>query len=106
VGPGLLVGKVVGVSGAAWLAVRLRIGAMPHGMTQRHVVGAAAVAGIGFTVSLFVAGLAYPGAPALEDAAKLGIPLGSVVAAAAGSVVLASTSGSRDRAAVRQASPP
>jgi Na+:H+ antiporter, NhaA family len=106
VGLGLLVGKVVGVAGATWLAVRLRIGAMPYGMTQRHVVGAAAVAGIGFTVSLFIAGLAFPGAPGLEDAAKLGILLGSVVAALVGSMVLAATSGSRGGAAVRQASPP
>ena len=57
---GLVVGKLVGVSGAAWLAVRCRVAALPEGARMGHLVGAGALAGIGFTVSLFVAELAFP----------------------------------------------
>jgi len=85
---GLVVGKVLGIVGATWLAVRLGAG-LPAGCTWRHVVGVAAIAGIGFTVSLFVAGLAFD-APALEDAAKLGILAGSALAGSAGWFVLRS----------------
>jgi len=97
VGLGLVVGKLVGVAGASWLAVRLGIGRLPDGVTSRQVVGVAAVAGIGFTVSLFVAGLAFPSAPALEDAAKLGILGASVVAALLGSAILLSPLGGARR---------
>jgi NhaA family Na+:H+ antiporter len=68
--------------------VRLRIGVLPAGVRWAHVVGVGALAGIGFTVSLFVAGLAYTGAVNLE-AAKIGILGGSVVAAVIGVAALA-----------------
>jgi NhaA family Na+:H+ antiporter len=84
---GLVVGKLVGISGAAWLALRLRIGALPEGVTGRQLVAVAAVAGIGFTVSLFIAGLAYP-VPELQDQARVGILAGSVLAAAIGALLL------------------
>jgi Na+:H+ antiporter, NhaA family len=84
----LVAGTFIGVAGASWLAVRLKLGELPTGVTMRHVVGAAAVAGIGFTVSLFIAGLAFPDTPELEDAAKAGILGASVVAALVGSVIL------------------
>lgn len=87
---GLVVGKVVGIAGAAWVAVQLRLAALPDGVRPAHLVGAAALAGIGFTVSLFVSGLAFEN-PALEDAAKLGILGASLVASALGAAVLAST---------------
>jgi len=80
---GLVVGKLVGVTGAAWLAVRLRVGSLPDGVGWGQFVGIAAVAGVGFTVSLFVAGLAFP-AVALEDAAKVGVLAASVLASALG----------------------
>ena len=80
---GLVVGKVVGIAGAAWLAVRLGWGDLPAGATWRHLIGVAAVAGIGFTVSLFVAGLAFDDTT-LVDAAKLGILGGSALAATIG----------------------
>jgi NhaA family Na+:H+ antiporter len=99
VGLGLVVGKLVGVAGASWLAVRLGIGRLPAGVTPRQVLGVAAVAGIGFTVSLFVAGLAFPAAPDLEAAAKLGILGASVVAALLGSAVLLTQDGRRGRRA-------
>lgn len=84
---GLVVGKTLGISLFAWLGARLGLGTLPLGANTRDVVGIAAAAGIGFTVSLFVADLAYgPGDP--QDAAKIGILAGSVLAALLGSVLL------------------
>jgi NhaA family Na+:H+ antiporter len=84
---GLVVGKTVGITLASWLAVRLGLGVLPAGATWRHLVGVAALGGVGFTVALFVSGLAFDD-PALGDAAKLGILAGSVLAAVVGSVLL------------------
>lgn len=84
---GLLVGKFVGITAFTWLAVRLRLGVLPDGLTTTHVAGGAALAGIGFTVALFVAGLAFDD-PALEAAAKLGILAASAVAGVVGYLVL------------------
>ena len=84
---GLVVGKLVGISGAAWLAVRLRAGTLPADVTGRQVVAIAAVAGVGFTVSLFIASLAYPD-PTLQDQARVGILTGSLLAAAVGALLL------------------
>jgi Na+:H+ antiporter, NhaA family len=84
---GLVVGKLVGISSAAWLAVRLGVGALPEGVSGRQVRAVAAVAGVGFTVSLFIAGLAYPD-PAFGDQARVGILAGSLLAAATGAVLL------------------
>jgi len=87
VGGGLVLGKVLGVSVASYVAVRFGLGKLPPGTTWRHVVGLAAVAGIGFTVSMFVTGLAFTD-PAVADLAKVGIFAGSLVAAAIGTFVL------------------
>ncbi len=84
---GLVVGKVVGVSLFTIGAVRLGISALPSGATVRHIVGVAAIAGIGFTVSLFVTGLAFDDL-ALQDEAKVGILAASAVAALVGVVIL------------------
>jgi NhaA family Na+:H+ antiporter len=70
-----------------WLAVRLGAGRLPEGVSWRHVTGMAAVAGIGFTVSIFVSGLAYDGA-ALVDQAKIGVLVASALAAVIGSALL------------------
>jgi len=85
---GLVVGKAVGVTAASALAVRLRLGALPPDVTWPQVLGVAMVAGVGFTVSLFVAGLAFDD-PNLEDGAKLAVLVASVVASLAGAAVLA-----------------
>jgi NhaA family Na+:H+ antiporter len=85
---GLVLGKPVGIGLAAWAAVRLRIGALPAGLKPRHIAGVALLAGIGFTVSLFVAGLAFTDARMVEEA-KVGILLGSSLAALLGLSVLA-----------------
>ncbi len=88
---GLVVGKAAGVTLAGLAAVRLGIGRLPEGVEARQVVGVGIVAGIGFTVSLFIAELAFSG-PA-TDLAKVGVLLGSLVAGLCGAVVL--TAGSR-----------
>src|SRR5688572_19696695 len=60
---GLVVGKPVGIFAAAWLAVRLRIAVKPPEYSWRQVAGAGALGGIGFTMSLFIAGEAFPVPP-------------------------------------------
>ncbi len=84
---GLVAGKLLGITSFTWLAVRLNLGKLPPGTGWTHVVGLALVAGIGFTVSLFIAGLAF-GDPGLTDLAKVGIFSGSVIAGVLGSTVL------------------
>ena len=83
---GLVIGKFVGIAGFAWLGIRLRLGALPEGMTTRGLLGIAALGGIGFTVSLLVTELAY--GHALANEAKIGILVASLAAAALGAVVL------------------
>jgi NhaA family Na+:H+ antiporter len=84
---GLLVGKTVGITGAAALAVRLRLARLPDGLTWRDITGVATIAGIGFTVSLFITGLAFDRVD-LQNAARLAVLVTSVVAAVVGSLVL------------------
>jgi NhaA family Na+:H+ antiporter len=86
---GLVLGKLVGVAGVASAALALRVGRLPAGMTRRELLGGAALAGIGFTVSLFVADLSFGDAPRLLDEAKLGVLSASVVAAATAVAILA-----------------
>ena len=85
---GLIVGKFLGIAGATLAALRLRLGALPTGVDRRGLLGAAALGGIGFTVSLFITPLAYDD-PLLVGAAKLGILGGSVISAAIGITILA-----------------
>jgi Na+:H+ antiporter, NhaA family len=98
---GLVAGKTIGISLASFLAVRLELGTLPRGVTMRHVIGAAALAGIGFTVSLFVTDLAFDDA-VLRDEAKVGVLAASVLAAALG-WLLFRLAGSRDDAAAATA---
>jgi NhaA family Na+:H+ antiporter len=87
VGVGLVVGKLIGVASFAWLAVRSGMAVLPEGVGWRHVVGVAAVAGVGFTVSLFIAGLAFTGD--LLDDAKAGILAASLISSILGATLLA-----------------
>jgi Na+:H+ antiporter, NhaA family len=80
---GLLAGKLSGIVGFSWLAVRLGIGSLPRGVDWRHLVGVGLLAGIGFTVSLFITGLAFEDLELVSEA-KIGILGASVVAGAAG----------------------
>ena len=84
---GLVVGKVLGVTLASFGAVRLGLGKLPPGTTWWHVLGLSAVAGIGFTVALFVAGLAFED-PELKELSKVGIFAGSLIAGIVGTVIL------------------
>jgi len=84
---GLVVGKTLGIAGAAWLAARTGIGRLPEGVTWPMMLAISTVAGIGFTVSLFIAELAFATGP-LQDAAKLGVLAASAVAALAGGLAL------------------
>ncbi|MEJ7722189.1 MAG: Na+/H+ antiporter NhaA [Ilumatobacteraceae bacterium] len=86
----LVVGKLVGVAGFSWLAVRFGLGRLPADVRWGHIIGIAAVAGIGFTVSLFITGLAFD-SEALQADAKIGTLVASVVAGAVGTVVLTLT---------------
>jgi NhaA family Na+:H+ antiporter len=84
---GLAVGKPLGIVGAALAAVRLGLAALPDGVSWGALHGCAWLGGIGFTMSLFIATLAFPGATALDDA-KIGIMGASILAAAIGAVLL------------------
>jgi Na+:H+ antiporter, NhaA family len=84
---GLLLGKPVGVLGFSWLATKLGIASLPEGVGWGAMTGAALLAGIGFTMSLFVAGLAF-GEGGLLDEAKLGILVASAAAALLGLALL------------------
>ena len=79
---GLLIGKPLGIAGATLAALRLRIGTLPEGVAFRHVIGVGALGGIGFTVSIFIAGLAFDQGRLVDDA-KVGIFLGSIGGGAA-----------------------
>ncbi|HUF98113.1 MAG TPA: Na+/H+ antiporter NhaA [Ilumatobacter sp.] len=83
---GLVVGKTVGVAGATLLAAKLKIGTLPELVTTRYVIGAAALAGIGFTVSLFVTELAF-GHGDTGTEARIGVLIASLVAAAIGTAI-------------------
>jgi len=81
---GLVLGKPLGITLFSWAAVRTGLAALPRGVTWRMVHGAAWLGGIGFTMSLFIAGLAFVDAPALLTEAKLGVLAASLVAGACG----------------------
>jgi NhaA family Na+:H+ antiporter len=83
---GLVIGKPLGVLLATWLAVVVGLGALPVGMGWRDLAVGASLAGIGFTVAVFVATLAFPSSVQL-DVALMGILAGSLMAAVLGTVI-------------------
>ncbi len=85
---GLFIGKPVGVIGACWLACKFNLAALPPLTTWRHIIGAGCLAGIGFTMALFIANLAFKGDAVHLDAAKLGILGASLVSTIAGLTIL------------------
>jgi NhaA family Na+:H+ antiporter len=84
---GLVVGKVVGVTGFAWLSVRLGWATMPGGVAWPHITGAGLIGGVGFTVSLFITGLAFSDKMLIEEA-KVGVLAASLIAALGGYLFL------------------
>lgn len=83
---GLVLGKPVGVVGASWLALRTKVATLPAGLSSKHLVVLGVVAGVGFTMALFVSQLAFAD-PLLLGAAKLGVLTASGVAAVLGLVL-------------------
>jgi NhaA family Na+:H+ antiporter len=86
---GLVAGKLVGVFGTSFLAIRAGLADMPANAGWSHMFGVALLCGIGFTMSLFIGLLAFAGNESLQDGVKVGILAGSVVAALLGALVLA-----------------
>ena len=84
---GLVVGKLVGVTLFSWLAIRLGVGRLPDDVRPAGLVGIAALAGIGFTVSIFVTNLAFDDV-GLQDEAKVGILAASLIASALGALIV------------------
>ena len=84
---GKLIGKFVGIAGAAWLAQRLGVGRLPEGMGLREVLGVGALAGIGLTVSFLVANLAFS-ATAEQNQAKLAVLVAALISAVAATLIL------------------
>jgi NhaA family Na+:H+ antiporter len=87
---GLLLGKPVGIGLACWLSVKSGLAALPDQVTFRHIHGAAWLGGIGFTMSLFIAALAFPDQELLTSA-KIGIFGGSLLAGLTGYAILRRT---------------
>ena len=85
---GLVLGKFLGISSFSFIAVKLGLAKLPAGLTWSHILGAAWLGGIGFTMSIFIGQLAFIGMPAQIDNAKLGILLGSFISAIIGTAWL------------------
>jgi NhaA family Na+:H+ antiporter len=85
---GLVLGKFIGISGACWLGLRYKIGSLPAGVNLQHVIGASLIAGIGFTMSTFIAALGFDGQPEHLHNAKTSILFASVVSALLGVIYL------------------
>jgi NhaA family Na+:H+ antiporter len=92
---GLLLGKPLGVFGAIATLVKLRAADAPAGATTRQIFGLAVLCGIGFTMSLFIAALAFGEGSVQDSAAKVGILAGSILAALGGWLVLSGTKAER-----------
>lgn len=93
---GLFVGKQLGIFGLTILAVKLRLAPMPGNASRMQLFGVSVITGIGFTVALFIAALAYHDAAELLDQAKIGILLGSFAAGLVGFVFLRFVASSRE----------
>jgi Na+:H+ antiporter, NhaA family len=89
---GLVIGKPIGVAGAAWLAVRLGWARMPVGLGWGRLFGMAMLCGIGFTMSLFIGDLGFHSSP-IQVEVKLAVFTGSIVSAVLGVIVLRCCSG-------------
>jgi len=81
---GLVLGKFLGITSFTWLGVMLGLASLPGGVRWRHILGAAWLGGIGFTMSLFIAQMAFAGRPVLFEEARFGIILASLISAIAG----------------------
>ncbi|RYY27858.1 MAG: Na+/H+ antiporter NhaA [Sphingomonadales bacterium] len=85
---GLFFGKQIGIFGSVWIAVKTGFAKKPGNASWTQIYGVSLLAGIGFTMSLFIGGLAFPGRPELVDEVKIGVLAGSILSALAGFIVL------------------
>ena len=81
---GLILGKFIGISGACWLGLRSKIGCLPDGVNLQHVIGVSLIAGIGFTMSTFIATLGFDSQPVHLQSAKSSILVASLISAILG----------------------
>jgi NhaA family Na+:H+ antiporter len=84
---GLIIGKQIGITLFSWLSVKLNLATLPTGLSWRHIYGVSWLGGIGFTMSLFIANLAFTD-PLWVDTAKVGILLASTLSGLLGYLVL------------------
>jgi NhaA family Na+:H+ antiporter len=87
---GLFIGKQIGIFGFSFLAVKFKLASLPQGINWKNLYGAGILAGIGFTMSLFIAGLAFIN-PELLDLAKIGVLSGSLISGIVGYIMLKSS---------------
>ena len=95
---GLLLGKPLGVLLMSWIAIKSGFASLPSGARVSHVVGVSVLCGIGFTMSLFVANLAFPGDEPSLAATKVGILAASLIAGVVGGAIIATGAKSREKA--------
>ena len=86
---GLFIGKPLGIALFAWAAVKIGIATLPRGVSWMHIIGTGFLAGIGFTMAIFIANLAFSTDPVALEHAKLAILIASTLSAVAGLVILA-----------------
>lgn len=89
---GLFAGKLVGISVFSFIGVKLKITELPNGIKFKQIIGVAILAGVGFTMSIFIANLAFAETPSYIDSAKIGILIGSLISGIIGYIVLRLTS--------------
>ncbi len=85
---GLLLGKVIGINLFSWIFIKLKISSLPDRSTWSQMLGTGMLAGIGFTMSIFIALLSFKGQPDLQDEAKFAILIASVIAGVGGFILL------------------
>jgi NhaA family Na+:H+ antiporter len=89
---GLFIGKMIGVTLLSFIGVKFKIITLPKGINFKQIIGVAILAGVGFTMSIFIANLAFVTSPNYIDSAKIGILLGSLISGIVGYIVLKLTS--------------
>ncbi len=85
---GLCLGKQIGITGACYLLVRSGLATLPRGATWMHIYGVSLLAGVGFTMSLFIALLAFARSPEILNEARLGVVIGSLLSVTLGIIIL------------------
>ena len=81
---GLFLGKLIGITFFSWIFIKLKISSLPDQSSWTHIMGAALLAGIGFTMSIFIALLSFKGHPEIQDEAKFAVLVASVISGFAG----------------------